>query len=189
MGSHLVHFYEDEASYAYLVGSFIEGALRAGDRCIVVATKAHRNCLEDELTARGFLDGSAASECYVALDAAETLSRFMVEGWPDAKRFSDVIGGIIGDAGKRGNGRVRVFGEMVALLYAGGKPEAAIHLENLWNKVAKLHSFSLLCAYPLGPLLMEERRVSLRHICAEHSGLSLPKQWGPQYFREALVET
>jgi hypothetical protein len=38
---------------------------------------------------------SPASGQYVALDAAETLAKFMVDGSPDPGRFSEVIGGII----------------------------------------------------------------------------------------------
>ena len=30
------------------------------------------------------------------LDAAETLAKFMRDGWPDAERFNDVIGSILG---------------------------------------------------------------------------------------------
>ena len=43
------------------------------------------------------------------------------------------------------------FGEMamVALFWTDGKWEAAIHLEKLWNELARSFAFSLLCAYPL----------------------------------------
>jgi len=39
-----------------------------------------------------------------------------------------------------------VFGEMIALLWADKKFEAAIRLEQLWNELSKTHFFDLRCA-------------------------------------------
>jgi hypothetical protein len=44
---------------------------------------------------------------------------------------------------------VRAFGEMVALLWAQGKSQAALELEDLWNELPGHHPFSLMCAYSL----------------------------------------
>lgn len=41
-----------------------------------------------------------------------------------------------------------VFSEMVTLLMARGDYEAALRLEQVWNDLARVHSFSLRCAYP-----------------------------------------
>ncbi len=38
---------------------------------------------------------------------------------------------------------------MVALLWEEGNQAGAIHLEELWNDLARTHSFSLFCAYPM----------------------------------------
>lgn len=46
-------------------------------------------------------------------------------------------------------GPVRIFGEMVAVLWAEGKTRTAIRLEELWDELATRHAFSLLCAYPM----------------------------------------
>jgi hypothetical protein len=43
---------------------------------------------------------------------------------------------------------VRVFGEMVALLWADGDRNGALVLEELWNDLTRRMSFPLLCAYP-----------------------------------------
>ena len=49
----------------------------------MIATKAHRDGLAQRFQARG-LDTTRAIEQgrYIALDAAETLAKFMVDGWP-----------------------------------------------------------------------------------------------------------
>jgi hypothetical protein len=60
---------------------------------------------------------------YIVLDAAETLQKFMVEGFPDAARFREVLSSVVVRA--RGavekGARVVAFGEMVALLWEDGK--------------------------------------------------------------------
>ena len=103
----------------------------------------------------------------MARDAAATLSSFMVDGMPDPARFEAVVGELLDAAGA---GReVRVFGEMVALLVAEGKPDAALSLEALWNDLQERHTFALLCAYPMQGFSREEHGRLFQHICNEHS--------------------
>ena len=142
------------------VSRFVGTALGAGDAAVVIATKAHRDGLFLQLEERGFDLASAVNQGrLIAVDAAETLSRFMRDGWPDAACFRSVIGSFF-DQIRAVTGterpRVAAFGEMVALLWAEGKPEAAIRLEELWNDLARTHSFSLHCAYPITRLSREE---------------------------------
>jgi hypothetical protein len=39
---------------------------------------------------------------------------------------------------------------MVNLLWQDGLTSAAIRLERLWNELAKMHDFKLLCGYSMG---------------------------------------
>ncbi len=140
-------FYGGDLSLAGEVSRFIGSALGAGDAAVVIASKAHQDGLAQRLRARG-LDITLAIEQgrYISLDAAETLARLLVNDWPDARRFAEVVGGAIEHAQTTMEGKQRhvaVFGEMVALLWAEGKHEAATRLEQLWNDLAKTHSFSL----------------------------------------------
>jgi PAS domain S-box-containing protein len=109
----------------------------------------------------------------VALDAADTLSKFMRDGSPDPRAFANVVGGVFDRArAVAGVGpRVAAFGEMVALLWAEGKPEAAIQLEQLWNDLAQTHSFSLRCAYPITGFNRDQDGEPFARICAAHSGV------------------
>jgi PAS domain S-box-containing protein len=84
----------------------------------------------------------------MSLDARETLNRFLVNGWPQAKAFEEVIEPVMGNALKHCP-RLVAFGEMVALLWQEGRYGAAVQLEGLWNGLAKQHPFALFCAYPL----------------------------------------
>ena len=172
---HIVHFYERDAFLVDSIAGFIGGGLGAGASCIVIATGKHLASLEDRLHAHG-LDLSAARErgTYIARDAAETLSQFMVDGLPDAERFEAVIGGIVAQAAAAAPGRERlhIFGEMVALLWREGNRAATIHLEELWNDLAAgPHPFSLFCAYPMRGFAGEAHRGVFGEICARHSGV------------------
>ncbi|HYP39411.1 MAG TPA: MEDS domain-containing protein, partial [Chloroflexia bacterium] len=89
--AHRVQFYDDDRFLLDELSRSIGSALGAGDAAIVIATKEHREGLARRLEARGLDITHATGEGrYVALDAAETLSKFMVEGWPDAVRFADL---------------------------------------------------------------------------------------------------
>ena len=85
---HEAGFYSDDASLLDDLTQFIGAALKAGNAAIVVATESHRNSLLPRLQAYG-LDIAAAIEQgrYISLDAADTLSTFMVNGMPDPVRF------------------------------------------------------------------------------------------------------
>lgn len=166
---HFVQFYEQDTFLLNSLSSFICAGLCAGDACVVVATQAHRDGLELLMQNSG-LDVADAikSGQYIALDAQETLSKLIFEGQPEPERFAEIIGGIIAVASE-GRPRVRIFGEMVALLWAEGKQEAAIALEELWNSLAKTHTFSLFCAYPMNGFSGAEFAAPLGNVCTAHS--------------------
>jgi PAS domain S-box-containing protein len=56
-------------------------------------------------------------------------------------------------------------------LWAEGNPEAAIRLEELWNHLARTHSFSLRCAYPITNFNRDEDGEPFLKICAAHSAV------------------
>ena len=173
--THVVQFYQDDALLLDALGGVIGSAICRGDAAIVIATQAHREGLEQRLMARG-LDLPAIRERsrYIALDADEILSRFMLKGQPNAGRFAQVIGDVIERARANAEGdhpRVTVFGEMVALLWAREHGQAAIQVEKFWNVLAQKHSFYLRCAYPLGSFDRKEYAEPFLTICSEHSGV------------------
>ena len=165
---HFVQFYEADGFLLDSLGGYVCTGLGADETVVVVATEAHREGLDERLRARG-LDVAAenTSGRYVSLDAAVTLSSFMVDGSPEPGRFADVVGGIIARAA--GGRRVRIFGEMVALLWADGSYDAAIRLEELWNGLRETHSFRLFCAYPMNGIGGEMLAGPFGGVCTAHS--------------------
>jgi PAS domain S-box-containing protein len=172
---HTVQFYTEDQSLITGLTRLVAAALVTGRSAIVIATRAHRDALTLELQAGG-LDTMTAlwQGRFTLLDAAETLAKFTVDGWPDAALFTELIGGYVARAtaaSHDGNSRVVAFGEMVSLLWAQGKPEAALRLEQLWNELGQTHDFSLRCAYPIGSFARDEDGEPFLKICAEHSGV------------------
>jgi signal transduction histidine kinase/ActR/RegA family two-component response regulator len=166
---HFVQFYEADGFLLNSLSGFIGAAINSGDAAVVVATKAHRDGLDELLRVNG-LDVTNAVACgrYVSLDAAETLSKFMVDGSPETGRFNEVLGGVLASV-TDGRARVRAFGEMVALLWAEGNYNGAIRLEELWNNLQKAYSFSLFCAYPMHGFSGEKFEQPHDGVCTVHS--------------------
>ncbi|HWE62316.1 MAG TPA: ATP-binding protein [Chloroflexota bacterium] len=170
--AHSVQFYGDDLFLLEELSRFIGSALGAGDVGIVIATKMHRDGLAERLKARGLdLAHVIAQGRCIWLDAAQTLSHIMPGSAPDAARFTDLMSDLIARATRAAadeHPRVAIFGEMVALLWAEGKTEAALRLEQLWNDLARTHAFALYCAYPLRYFGQAGDGEALGKICAVH---------------------
>ncbi len=171
--AHVVQFYGEDGFLLDELSRFIGTALGAGEAAVVIATKEHQGGLAQRLKTWGLDTAKAVAQGrYVVLDASATLAKIMQDGWPDSARFAEVVGGVIANVNAATNVEPRhivAFGEMVALLWAEGKPDAAVRVEQLWNDLAKSHSFSLRCAYPMSSFYREEHGDLLLKICAEHS--------------------
>jgi len=169
---HLVQIYERDAVFLDSLEGFVSGGLRADEAIIVIATPEHRRALEDRLANRGIgLTLARKQGRYIDLDAEETLSAFMVSGWPDPDLFSEVVTGLITRASASGR-PVRAFGEMVALLWGRGDSGATIRLEHLWNTLCLAQGFTLFCAYPRSGFT-QDASASIREICETHSQVRL----------------
>jgi DNA-binding NarL/FixJ family response regulator len=172
---HEVLFYPDDAVFLESCTRFIAAALGAGDVAAVVATESHRDSLFERLKAEGVdVDAEIKHGRYISLDAANTLSTFMVNDMPDWERLFAVVGGLASGAAKAGKGehsRVAMWGECGPSLWAEGKVDAAIRLEQLLNQLATIYEFDLLCAYPLSSFRGEEDERVFQSICAEHSAV------------------
>jgi len=148
-------------------------ALAAGNAAVVIATSLHWAGLERRLLALTIDRRKALDEGrYIFLDAHELLSRISSSGTINESRFAELIGGVLRDARNAPGAQARhvaVFGELVALLWAEGNREQAIHLEQLWNRLAQKNRFSLLCAYPASSFDGDPDIEAFARMCAEHS--------------------
>ena len=171
---HQVHFYSDDAPLIHELCHVLVKALKEGQSVVVIATLDHRERISECLGQAPEFSKARAEGRYVALDAAELLSRFMMAGMPDADRFSKIVGNVMvraASAARKGAPKVVAFGEMVAILCAEGKKDAALRLEELWNQLANQHAFSLYCAYPIETLRSSYHEDIPLRICCAHTGV------------------
>ena len=177
MANHTVYFYEADAFLIDNVSRFVKSGLERQETVIVVATEKHRIDLKTKLIANKVIGLVSPTDArYVTLDAAATLALFMREDMPDERLFLKVIGQIIASSAQKSP--VRIYGEMVAVLWAQGKHQAAIRLEELWNALARLRDFSLLCGYPASVFAQPNNFAALEKVCACHSQVTGHRSWG-----------
>lgn len=165
---HAVRFYENDRSLSHIVAQFLGDGLTAGDAAMVVATAAQRGAIVRELAVRSFdVVQLQQSGDLVVLDASDTLATFMSNDTPDAEKFNDYMCGVIRGACRgQANRAVRIYGQMVDILWQDGQHRAAIRLEMLWNQLAHTQAFSLLCGYAMGHFYKDS---NYDEVCSHHT--------------------
>jgi hypothetical protein len=170
--THVVRFYDHDDELARTVGDDLGRRLADGAAVVVVAAADHRDAIEARMmTAGGDIVAARQDGRYQALDAAVTMGRFLTGDEPDAAMFEQVIGEVIRRAAAAGQ-PVLIFGEMVALLWDSGQVAAAIEVEALWNELAALVPFSLMCGYATASVLGDDHADALETMCGLHTAVA-----------------
>ena len=170
---HVVQFYTDDVHLLDNLCTLFAERLSAGESVVAAMTKSHRSGVEKRLIAEGIdMSGATKNGRLTILDADQALGEFMEANGPNRERFLVLFGTAIREAEAAAlakNRRVVVFGEMVAVLWAQKKFNAAIRLEELWNELALTHSFYVCCAYPKSEFHGTLKSEPYAKICAQHS--------------------
>jgi signal transduction histidine kinase len=169
-GEHVVQFYESDDFANEAVASYLAEGIEQSQPLVVIASDRRIDSVQWRLANRGYdVDRAHRRGELVLMDARETLSTFMVGSTPDERRFRANVGRAIERSlhGRKGT-TVRAYGEMVDLLWREGNHEGALLLEELWNQLARQHSFSLLCAYALSNFHREADAEQFRSVCQVH---------------------
>ncbi len=168
VADHVVQIYEKDEILINALAGFVGDGINSGDACVIIATPEHIVALEKKLKEHGLhVDALIAHNRYIPVDAEETLSKFMIDEWPDAPLFFLTVSELLAPIIKTGR-RVRAFGEMVAILWKNGNKDATLQLEYLWNEFCETQPMSLFCAYPLNGF-DDELKSSLSKVCCAHS--------------------
>jgi len=169
---HRVQFYNDESYLLSAVTEHLANSLVSDGVALAFATGQHRHQLYERLV-RANVPTEAIEKRCILIEASEGLSKFMRNGVPDRPLFNSTVDYLLRPHQTNGpfHAGVAAFGEMVAVLWAEGKREAAIQLEQLWTEFTESNAVSLLCAYPLSYFSRADDRELFTRVCAHHSSV------------------
>jgi hypothetical protein len=168
---HVIQFFGAEDELAGRVGRFLAEGLGAGGIAITIATETHRAAVTARMAADCDVAAAQTRGDLVLLDAAEMLRLFLIGDHPDPGGFRLIIGGLIRRAAAAGR-PVRIYGEMVALLWEAGHVTAGIELEELWNELGRSLPFSLLCGYRAASVSGAGHAAALQEVCGLHAAVT-----------------
>jgi len=148
---HIVYPYNDEEKAVNAVFLFAGSGLSKGESVVLIMADFHCQPITGRLATAGYnvlaLQARGQLEC---LQAERMLSEIMPDGKLNPVLFKEGARRLISRARDSSpSGKVRVFGEMVSLLLARDKVEAAEELETLWNEIIDCQNVSLFCTYTL----------------------------------------
>lgn len=169
--AHAAQIYVDPAELAESVAEYFAAGFEVGEPAVLVATEEHKSLIAERLAAEGW-DALRIEELglLIAVDAETTLGQFMEGPHPSPVAFEHVIGGLLDELEERfPERRVRAFGEMVNVLCERGQRDAAVELEELWNRLARTRNFSLLCGYRLDVFDRSSQVGTLSDVCRLHT--------------------
>ena len=158
---HEMVFCPDDAAVVGAFARCIAAALNAADGAIILTTEAHRPQLLRELRLQGVdIDGAIARGTCRSFDADAALAPV---------QFLSAITEVRAAAVKAGKAypRVALCGERAGRLWAAGRTEEAVQLEQLCDEL--VHDVDILCAYPV-PYTKNDP--ALTRMCAEHTAVS-----------------
>jgi hypothetical protein len=190
---HIVQLYQDEDFLTYAVCRFAGAGFANGEGVILVSTLTHWNAIRPRLEAEG-VDVRAAEQRgqLTVVDADECLRRFMRDAMPDPPVFNVVFGDVVGQARARGSyQKLRVWGEMVGVLWERGDVDASMNLEDLFDQLAKKVDISIFCSFLMDNFNGDVHARMLPRLGRNHSHLIPVKDYArlERAVADALRET
>ena len=147
---HIVQLYQDQDFLGRAVCRFGVAALANEESFVLLSTLPHWKAWRPRFEAQG-VDVKAARQRgqMTVLDAEELLTRFMRDGMPDPPIFLELVAGVVRDARAGGRYRtVRLWGELVNVLWERGNVAASMKLEELYDQyVGKKLGVATVCAF------------------------------------------
>lgn len=171
-GRHFAQLHRSERSLGEAVGTFLGAGLRRGEGVLVLATADHVRLFFELLTDAGLDPGAEmGTGSLLVLDAQDALERIVGDGEPNWSEFRTTVTAALDTLESRGYRNVRIYGELVDVLWHDGRTAAAIRLEEFWNSLAGEREFSLFCCYTLDGLAEDVYSSPLHEIGRTHSDI------------------
>ena len=175
---HVVEFYgADRDALVQHIGRYAAEGLQAGEAVIIIANRGLHDAIfaiVDRLRAEDEPD-TGGRLC--VLDSEKMLGELYAGGRLSADRFDEVVGGLLrGIILQSHSYRMRVFGDMVGILWQRGNRRDAIELERYWNDFQARLPFDLYCGYRVDAS-DKEQAAAISPIVSEHSEVVHTKQY------------
>jgi hypothetical protein len=83
-GDHVLQVYDNNDVFLDSIAGFIGGGINSGECVVIIATLNHLTSIHQRLIEYGIsVQTLIEDDRYIPLDAEDTLSKFMRDGWPD----------------------------------------------------------------------------------------------------------
>lgn len=166
---HEVAAYDDADDLCGRVSAFAAAGLAAGERVVLLTRPTLAAAVDGQLVGAG-IDPVLARLAgrLVVLDAEAILADLVVDGVVAPARATAALDALV----PAGGPPVRVYGEMVALLWERGDVLAALELESSWTALARERLVHVLCAYP-ATLLSDSVLGDVARMCDLHDAVTL----------------
>lgn len=150
---------------------FLEAGLRRGQSVLVIVERDHLDQLLDRLTASKLHSKALSNSGQLGMmDAGKMVDEFLADGLPEWTRFRASIGPVLARITPYGRG-TRVYSDMAGVLWRTGRTDAAIRIEELWNKLADNYQFSLYCGFLMDTQSEEAYDAPLEELGRTHSDI------------------
>lgn len=186
-GDHVVKFYEDDHQLSDVAAGYFAASLDQGHALLIFAESAHEAMFRSQLQQIGTDVAQAERDGSLSFAGAGDLANLIVvDGRVDEARFDSHIAEPVRRAIDQFSS-VRVYGEIVSVLWQWGNVTGAIELEGHWNRLAASVPFALFCSYPSR---LSGEAESFQEICSLHSAVlqQMPDSRGEvsRYFQGTL---
>lgn len=170
-GNHLVKVCQNKTIQSNAVAQYVQEGLRNGDAVVIIGRPELRKAAIVLLNTLGLDTQSLKDQGQLKLfDAEFLLSSLLINDEIDALVFQKHVAIPIQALSSK-YGKVRIFGEMIDLLWQQDKHDTVMQLEDFWNKLFQTIDFSLLCTYSLDHIDPDAYDNSLERICRFHTHL------------------
>lgn len=165
MGNHCLLTYRSREEFVDRMEELIREGLGAGETVGFCASVQSLADVEEKLSAAGVdVQGARERRAYIPICVDSLLEELLLNEWPREARFRSFLESIAPESSDR---RVRLVGELGALLLGKNQPMVAVALEELLHQARKRYGFDLYCAYP--DEAFRNQHPYFHAICAAHS--------------------
>lgn len=180
-GRHLAQFHRHNASLIDSAFEFLEAGLRRGQSVLMIVERDNLSQLLERLAASKLHSKALTNSGQLGLmDAGKMVEELLADGMPEWSRFRASLGPVLMRMQPHGSG-TRVYSDMAGLLWRTGKTDAAIRVEELWNKLVENYQFALCCCFVMDTQAEQAYDAPIEELGRTHSdilGTSDDEQFG-----------